>query len=219
MRVDLDWLEAQIFESATGGLQRTSASEGNRTATEVVINTKPLEDIIGLILDNVEYVETFLTDTIGRYSFPDTYQSAQINYGRKLNLRDENVILLEIEQAKKSGSSTAMIKSLVEELIHSRYQRNPLELERQILMLETEPMIGFTNEEVANSLFITVETKQLKFNFTDLINEFELENGPLYDFESGKSLQDRVKALRDGLNTLLAKKFADSDPAPPGDEA
>jgi len=224
-RTELDWIEDQIVASATGQIQNASTN-GTRenTATEVIMNTKPLEDIISFIVSNVEFVEEFCTNTIGLLFYgPEVYKGSSINYGRKLNLRDENMILKEIEQAKKSGSSNSLIKTLIEELIHSRYKRSPIELERQQVMLEMEPAVGYTTDEITDNPNFSVDVKKMKFNFMDYINRFEREVSLLQDFMPGVEFMTKVDAILKQLEiynseTLLAEKVTDVDPQPPANE-
>ena len=69
------------IEFVTTGMMNLSELSINKTATETMMNLQPLEDIISVILDNVEFVETFLTDTIGKLFYGDAYESSQIRYG------------------------------------------------------------------------------------------------------------------------------------------
>jgi len=101
----LDKIKERILFAGTGNKSLVS-EEIARTATESVINHKSLEDRIGEILNIIEFVESFLTDTIGlmHNTFKSSYQGCTIKYGRKLNLRDENTF--EISQLPRSTGET-----------------------------------------------------------------------------------------------------------------
>ena len=190
----LDGTKKEILEAATGQIGAQNLNE--KTATESILNLKPLEDIISEIIDVIETVETSLTNIIGKIYYGDKYIGCEINYGRKLNLRDENLILQEIKQAKESGSSYFYVKSLFEELIYSRFSRSKIDLQRNILAAELEPYAGFTFEEIEKSENITKLNKYIKQNFTEYLQKFEVENGDMVLFGTGKDLYKKVQEIR-----------------------
>jgi hypothetical protein len=189
----IDWMENKILEAALN-VKGYAQKEGLvSTATEVVANLRPLEDIISDIIDLIEGVEKELTDLIGRTYYGDKYLGCEIIYGRKLNLRDENTLLKEITEAKKAGATYQYIKTLCEELVYTRFIRSESDLQRNILLIELEPLVGFTMDEVEKSAYITRNVKILKQNFTDLIQKFEMDNGLITDYRP--ELETRKKAL------------------------
>ena len=147
-RVDIDWWEQKIKEAATGVRIGGAEADLNKTATGAVINIKPLEDKISEIIDLVEWAETQLTNFMGKSYYKDKYEGCEIIYGRRLNLRDEFAILKEITEAKAAGTSFQHIKTLNEELIYSRYSSSISDLQRNIILIELEPLIGYTFNEV-----------------------------------------------------------------------
>jgi hypothetical protein len=191
----IDWMENKIMEAALN-VKGYSQKEGLvSTATEVVANLRPLEDIISDIIDIIESVEKTLTDLIGRIYYGEKYSGSEIIYGRKLNLRDENILLNEIAEAKKAGASFQYVKTLCEELVYTRFIRSESDLQRNILLLELEPLTGFTFEEVEKSLYISRTQKIIKQNFTDYIQRFEIENGLITDYLPNLETRQRVKSI------------------------
>lgn len=200
---ELDWQEEKIYFSGTG-VRSLPITQIEKTATEAILNLKPLADIIGNILDNIEYIETFLTNTIGKLFFKDRYIRCQITYSRNLNLREEYMILREITEAKGSGASNSYIKTLHTELIHSRYHNSPIELERNLILSELEPLIGYTTQEIFEKKstcgdFIDIDTKFMKNNFTDYIVRFENEKQLITDYKEDLSMEKRIELIRDEL--------------------
>lgn len=199
----IDWMEEKILEAATG-LNNFAQTEGlEKTATGVIANIKPLEDIISEIIDIIEGVETNLTDIIGKMYYGDSYISCEIIYGRKLSLRDENALLKEIKESKEAGTSQSHIKSLNEELTYSRFIRSNSDLQRNIILNELEPLIGWNYEEIEESKNIPKKTKQLKQNFTDLIQRFEIEHGNIILFMPGSELTKKIAAIKDILTEYI----------------
>ncbi len=211
---ELHVIKRDILEAATG--QIGSQQLNLKTATEVVLNLKPLEDIISEVIDVIESVEKQLTDLIGKIYYGDKYIGSEIIYGRKLNLRDENTILEEIKESKANGAPYFYIKTLFEELVYSRFAKSPSDLERNIIIIELEPFIGFNYEEIEGSANITKENKYIKQNFVDLIERLESESGmELTKIDAGKEMNARIKAMREKIKGYAVEDLKSLDPAIP----
>lgn len=196
---ELDWTKAMILDAALGAGNMQQQDSVSKTATEVTVNMKPLEAKISDQIDDIEAVERDLTNVIGKLMYQDKYVDCEIHYGRKLNLRDENTLLDEIKKAKESGSSYYHIKTLCEELIYTRHAKSPVDLERNILLNELEPLVGFTFSEVDGSANLSESTKYLKQNFVDLISQFEEEYGAIEAYEKNKQNKERIKSIKEKL--------------------
>ncbi len=203
-RIDIDWKEQKILASGLGVDMPMAEGGINKTATEAIINTKPLEDIICENIDIIESVERELTDLLGKMYDSEAYKGCEIIYGRKLNLRDENTILDEIEKSKKVGLFYSHIKTLNIELVYSRYIRSNYDLQRNLILIELEPMAGYSFDEVEKSSSLNARAKLFKQNFNDLITKFEVENGDIVDFmPETKIFVEKIKAIASKLNTYL----------------
>lgn len=199
----IDWMGNMITDAALG-VNNFKTTEGlEKTATGVIANLKPLEDIISGIIDIIESIETNLTDLAGKIFYGSDYIGSEIIRGRKVALRDENAILTEIQESKKAGANMSHIKALHEELIYSRFVKSEYDLARNTLLLELEPLIGYSVEEVMDMKGITDETLAIKVNFNDLINRFELENGDIVDFMPGAKTNAKVKKIKETIEGYL----------------
>lgn len=211
--LELSELENTIIYSGTG-ITKALAKSSIQTATEIVINLKPLEDKISSILDNIECVETFLTDTIGKMIYKDVYRGCEVHYGRKLNIRDENLILNEIEQSKRTGMPVSYIRTLLQELIATRNRNSRADMERGFMLLDLEPMAIYSLKEVLDSEYTSDEIKCYKMHFDDYIDQFELEYGSITLFEALSDYQKRItdiKTILDKYNTEQLKQVEDDN--------
>lgn len=192
----IDWMENKILDAALGINNVSTTDKLEKTATETMVNLKPLEDIISEIIDIIEGVEIRLTDIIGKMYYGDRYKGCEILYGRKLSLRDENVLLRELKESKASGTSYNHLKALNEELSYSRFIRSEYDLQRSVILNELEPLIGFTFDEIEKSANIPGETKKLKQNFVDYIQRFELENGSVVEYKPEMELPKKIADIK-----------------------
>jgi len=191
---ELDQLEQRVVYSGTG--IKAMVKTNIQTATETILNLKPLEDKISSLLDNIEAVETFVTNVIGKLVYKDKYKGCQIHYGRKLNVREENTILDEIEQSKRSGLPQSEIRLLLQELVLTRYRNSYADLERALMLLDLEPLSTVSLAEVLESMYVDEDTKRVKQNFDDLIDWFENKYGPINLYKSGEDMSKRIDSIK-----------------------
>lgn len=210
---ELNYIEQKIYFCGTG-IQGLTEDSIAKTATETMLNLKPLENIIDSIITNIELVETFLTDCIGKLFYKESYIKSQINYSRRLNLKDENTVVTELKDAKANGCSFGYIKTLVEEIIYSRYQNSPIDLQRNLILLELEPLPGWTYTEIKDDSLIPNETKIFKLMFNDLIQQWEEVNGDIYNYfykNDNKNIDQKkvIAKIREQLKVLLEDYLPD----------
>lgn len=213
---ELDWTEQKVYFAGTG-IQGLTTDSIAKTATETMLNMKPLENIVSGIIDNVEEVETFLTDAIGKLYYGDSYERSQITYSRRLNLRDENTVSDEIKAAKANGSSFGYIKTLIEEQIYSRYQNSPIDLQRNLVLLELEPLPGFTFTDIKDDKILPNEIKVFKLMFNDLVAQWENVNGDVSKFVNKQANRgNAIMMVREQLDELLEEYLPEEpeEPAP-----
>lgn len=192
---ELKILEENIIYSGTG-IAKALAKSSIQTATEIVLNIKPLEDKISSVLDNIEAIEKFITDAIGLMKYGNRYKGCEIYYGRRLNIRDENLILKEIEDSKRAGMPVSHIRTLLQELIATRNRNSVADMERGFMLLDLEPCATLSVDETQKSEYISDELKVYKLNFDDYIDRFELEHGSIMLYKAGVDYQSRIRAIK-----------------------
>ena len=199
---DLKDLAKDIMYSATG--DKNMIAETMNTATENLINFKGLEDRIAEIISMVESREEFLIKTIAAMhnDFREGFKGVSIRYGRRLVLRGESEIALEIKAAKDSGMPTSHIEALQKELIYSRYKNNPGELERQQLLADVEPLNGYDVSEIKDIVqFVSKDDLEIKYNFSRLVDLLENKQ-PIQLMYVGQDWKKRVNAIYEELKKL-----------------
>ena len=194
---ELDELETRTLYSGTGIKSLVKAEM--QTATEVILNIKPLEDKISILLDNIEDDEVFVTNAIGELLYKDKYKGCQIHYGRKLNIRDENLIMLEIEKAKQAGMPESLVRLLLQELVITKYRNSEADMTRALMLLDLEPISTESAVVLGESLYTSDEIKWMKTNFDDYIDRFEAEFGPLNLYEASKDYKKRIMLIENRL--------------------
>jgi len=197
---DLRELGLDILYSATG--DKNLITEGLNTATENLINFKGLEDRIAEIIPMVESREEFIIETVAKMhnDFKNGFESVSVRYGRRLTVRGENEILEEITTAKGAGMPISHIEALQKELIYTKYKNNRVELERQLMLCDLEPLNGYTVEEMLKiTAYVDAQTLKMKFNFNELIDNFEAKHGPIQAYKPDAEWDKRIKDINQKL--------------------
>ncbi len=210
---DLTKLGLDILYSATG--DKNLIVEGLETATENLINFKGLEDRIAEIIPMVESREEFIIKTVAKMhvDFVNGFEGVAVRYGRRLTVRGESQILTEIEGAKTAGMPISHVEALQKELIYTKYKNNNVELNRQLLLCDVEPLNGYTVEEVLDIVsHVDPVTIRMKFNFNELIDNFEAKHGPIQSYKPDMDWKPRV----DNITKILKKDEILLIPEQPG---
>jgi len=196
-RDDLVQLAKDIIFSATG--DKNIITQTFETATEAVLNFKGLEDRMADIIDQVENREEFIVETIARMhnDYSEGFDSVSVRYGRRLTMREENAILQEIQDSKSAGMPVSHIENLQRELIYSKYRNNKVELTKNLLLADVEPLLGYTVSEVLTLReYIPEEDIILKVNFGTLVDKLDID---FNEFMPDSKWKDRVAAIREKM--------------------
>jgi len=136
---------------------------------------------------NFDIARNWLVKTLLRYKFKDEVHDVHTDHGEEWYLESELDKVTEYKTAKDSGLPIYDLKSRREALIHSRFRNNPEKVDRAEIMAVLEPSPDSSLSELieikkAFPELITDEELILKKDFSNFIDRFERENGPLQNF-------------------------------------
>jgi hypothetical protein len=106
-RVEMESEERLIEKGALGIEGHIARESGAETATGREIDLQPLFDTLTSFSQNGEFVEAFLTDTIGKARYNDSnvtgqrYEGSTILWGKQFFIRSSDVIEKEYKEAKE----------------------------------------------------------------------------------------------------------------------
>jgi len=191
--------DTEIIRAALGSYM--DVEQGIKTATESIINIKPLEDRNRTVAEAVEYLENWICNYIGKQLSQD-FKGYSVNIPKKLNILDENSLIKQIEDAKKSGA-TGLVKELVKALCYSIYRNDVQMLERQLVLIELDPMPGYSITDIASLLFVNDVDKVIKQYFDLIVSEVEKGNSIVKIYNNGLG---KEKILSD-MQIIASKKL------------
>jgi len=169
-------LEEMAFRTHWGTISNAQ-QDVKRTATEIIINSQPMIDVLNNYADVAEMMEGRLTEWIANFLDPakDKDQKiASINYGRRYIIDPPDAILGKYETSKKEGDNNVILDRLLNEYFTAKYKNDPEHLRVILLKSSIEPYIHLTLEQV-NTIFGRVEA-QRKVLFEQWWNTLDIKS-------------------------------------------
>lgn len=197
----LDDLEVEIRLKTVGVntvLEREAVNEqqvkGSFSSMETILirNKTELDDLY-----------TWVIQTVGKLFYSDIKLSIQANFGTEFYLADEKTLQERYKQAKAIGLPIEEQLMIYTQLIETKYKGNTEKIQRQKMLLKLDPL-PLVSQSEALGLFgqnlIDQRELNLKINFLNFINRFELENTPITQFGLNLQPYQRIKRIREILN-------------------
>lgn len=205
---DLKALKEEIIYSATG--DKNLIAESLNTATENTINSRSLEDRIADISIGVEEFEIFIKQAIKdmHKDFASAPASITVKYGRRITSKSESDLMTELKSAIENNMPTSFILGLQRDIVYSKYKNNRDELERQLILVDLEPLAGYTMDQIDKfQSLIDPNDLRLKINFDSLLDTFEANiDIPIQYYKPELDYKKRIVDLKTQLYALLQKQ-------------
>jgi hypothetical protein len=164
--------------------------------------------ILNQIKKGFESAQKWVDDTICRLRYGDDFLSSSISYGTDFFLDTEDKLRARYQTAKENGATLSELSALQNKIIETEYKTNSIELERQKLLKELEPLPNLTIQEVT-TLFekglINLTTAKMKIFFNDLISRFERENTNILDFGVLDQKNNKINTIKRTLIGYLTE--------------
>lgn len=191
LQVELKQETKDEIEESVMGTNGLISRQGTNTATESLIDYQPILDRFFMVSNIAQQVEYWITFTIcdirynttvatvnqGVSTFTKRYIDSVIIYGTEYNLKSYNEHMAEYKEGKLAGVPDSELKESLRGGIVARYDNNPNEKERQLLLLELTPFPTYTLSELKGLGIGTSEQLGIKAYFNDIIEIIERETG------------------------------------------
>lgn len=182
--------EEVIYSQAINEMQVAANFEGQTT-------------ILGRTQFNIEQAWKFRDETIARLRYGNNaFLSAKISLGTETMPVSTTSLRQTYKSAKENGASMSELTAIKRKIIDSEYRNDPNELQRMLILLELEPYVHYTLDEL-NSLrennMISDEEFAVKINFDSLIRRFERENTNIIEFGVDLPMSERINLINEEL--------------------
>jgi hypothetical protein len=141
-----------LIESTMWGTKRQTEGEAE-TATGRFIDVQPVMNKLGVFTDNVQWVHNQLANWVENWVFGMPKESEyHVSYGRRFIIESPDVILDKYTEARTKGDNNTILDKLLDEYILSKYQSDPVMLDKMQKKRFIEPYVHNSTQEV-NNLF------------------------------------------------------------------
>jgi len=156
---------------------------------------------------NFEAIHKFADATICQIRYGERFIGCEIDYGTQFFLKDVEDLQGELQHAKESGASDAILESISNNILHTKYRDDDKSITRANIITDLDPLPNRTLEE-ATELFksggIDKRNFIIKSNLINFVRRFERENINIIDFGSNINYAKKI----DNINESL-KQYAD----------
>lgn len=156
----------QIIKSHWGA---TKEKAENETATGRWIDVQPVNNRLDKYSSSTEIIHQALADFYGEYFFPETFEGAFIQYGRRYLLETPDQIWKKYIDAKEKNAPTSTLDLLLSQYYESEFRDNKQMFIYESKKAKLEPFIHWDIETVRKSETIREEDKIKKEYYNEWI--------------------------------------------------
>jgi hypothetical protein len=170
MKTSLADLETLMYQTLWGTEQLTNLD--NETATGKFIDTQPVNERLAKFTDAAEEMEECITNWMGQFLFGDTYQGADVHYGRRYMIESPDVIWKKYSDARVAGAPFPALDELLLEYYSTKYAGDSFELQKYTKLMKVEPFVHLTPSQV-KALGLPPERYAEKLFFTEWLAQMQ----------------------------------------------
>lgn len=201
-------LRDDIIVSIVGSGGNVSEKEAINE-TQVSANFESKTSVLNTLKTNFEEAQKFVEDTICRFRYGSSFISSSISWGTEFYVFTTSELYAKYKQAKDNGASNSELDAISQQILEVEYRNNPLVLQRMQILKQLEPYPHKTITEVI-SLFdkglLEEELVRLKINFVSYIDRFERENINILEFATNRTLDEKIKIIKDKLISYVQQE-------------
>ena len=200
----LDWhvkeeirLTDKIFRAVVGA-DHDVKNETSKNEMQVSASFESQKSVLFRVKKNFEIIHEFADKTICKLRYGDRFVDCDIDYGTNFFLKDVNDLQEELQLAKDSGASDAILESISDNILHTRYRDDDKSITRANIITDLDPMPGRTLTE-AIELFNVGGIDKINFiiksNLISFVKRFERENTSVVNFGSLVNYNSKIEQI------------------------
>ena len=156
--------------------------------------------VLNKLARNFEKIQKFTLDTLGDLRYGEAYLGSVVYWGTVFFLQSLENMLESYEIAKANGMPNFDLNERRRDIWRKQYNENPERSLRMRMLSDLEPYEDFTQENILNYKdFMDIRLLTLKINFNDLIQRFEIENGPVQNYLPDLDYDLRIVQVKNQL--------------------
>jgi hypothetical protein len=178
-----------------------------------------MESVLLRTKGELDHLYIWIVKTVGLLMYRSINLSIESNFGTEFYLVSEEDLQKRYSESKKIGLPAEEQLNIYKQLVETKYKGNATKLNRNLMLLDLDPMPMNSNEEcfkLKSESVIDDFDLSLKVNFLNFISKFENENVPITQFGLGIDYWKRIEAIKETLETynqqLIDKKMKRTNP-------
>lgn len=201
--------KTELIYKSTVGIKGEPDNEQAKNEKQIESGFESQVSILRRIASNLEKIETWTYNMIGKIYNGQDYEGATVSYGKKFFVSTVKDISLLIEDAKRSGN-LGLIDQYQRQVV-SKYKGR--DQQRQKIMNALDPLPSCSVAE-AKELFkdgvIDKEDVLIKTKLLSLVARFERENTNIIDFGSGIDFSAKVSNIDKAIRSYIKSRDDES---------
>jgi len=197
----LEMLGVRMFTATWSGASFVEKTKTNTTAFEVSVKKDPENNKLSRVSSNAELVEQAITDMLGSFHYPDTYEGSIIRYGKRFSIMDSSDLWEIYKSAVQSEAPPETLNQILTEYYYTLYENNNQELKRALNILSTKPFFHYNPKQVKE--FEPLKIDYFKYLYYDQF---------LVNYEKTKMIHDSsIEEIQEALNTFAEEKLSKAE--------
>jgi hypothetical protein len=185
--IDNEYKDAHYTLWGTHQIEDSDSSQP-ATATGRFIDVQPVNDKLNKQSDAAEFVETWITDMIGSYTFK-SYEGSEINYGRRYLIETPDVIWTKYQDARVKGAPTSSLTFLYIQWLQSEFRSNSVELGKQLKLMKLDIFFHVAISQ-AKAVITNPDDYIKKLYFEEWVNQLQPDDLVTKTLETLRGLRD-----------------------------
>ena len=198
---EVDRIKNDIYHKAVGYGGELYREAVNEKQVEAGFESK--HSVLRNFKTNFEMLELWITDIICKIRYERAYLQSSINYGTEYYVASINELYDQYKEAKENGMGDTVLDGIMDKIIETEHQNNPMEAQRVLILKHLEPYRHLSTKESVEyfekGVFRDRLNLAIKINFSNFIMRFERENTNIIEFASKIEFHEKIKIIHEKL--------------------
>lgn len=208
---EVDRLQQEIFNYTTGN---TGNFDNKQAINEkqVIASLEGRKQVIFSIKRNLENIQKFCIETIGKLRYGEGFNSAYVNWGTDFYLHTPNELYEIYANAQNAGVSKIVLDKILRQIYETLYRNDPAKQSRALVSMDIEPYVHMTDDQVLalyQNGIATLDDVRIKYNYTNFLAKFEAENTSIDEFGIRLNYHKKIAKIKQTL--LNYSKISDNN--------
>lgn len=217
---DLENLMNDVYWGTDNRARTSGVDAGDKsveeTATKTLTNLQPIYTRLNYTADYAQKTENLIANFVGKFLFPLSFKGATITYGRYYILETPDELMAEYLDMRSKGAAQSSLFDTLRKYYHSLYNTNPNKLAIMIKLIDVEPFVHSTIQQV-QATNISKQDYMMKVYFSEwlasktddylFVTNEEALRADLLTFATAKALEVENNPLQEPIEPKTTKKI------------